>query len=474
MLTLPMFAWSTPRVEGTPPPARMWHTAASVGMRSTGAFRMLIYGGTSATGTALKDCHLLTPLLPPVAPVDPNAEAKGAKGGKKDDKKGKGGKGAPEPEAEPEIAPPEFRWTALPASPPPAAASAPSAAAQSAGAPSAAPSASMPSVRPATAGGFRSESESAASAPAFRPESAPLMPRVGPASGLSGMARKPSPERAAGALAVSTPECAIHIYASGGGADRDGAPLELLHAFEPQELLSEEELAALAGPPPPSLEFRGLGVSGLSAATMAAALTSECSVLVRRTDTSDVLGRAALLPFAQPGGRDAKLICALAAFAIPSDASGYPGESCLTLEVLIGGEPFASAPLAPLLQARREGSVQHVGLQRASTSTSTAGAAAGAGDAHHGAISFDFVRLGPPSAGDLAPPPPPPPPSASSARAALDATRPGAGATVDEYVGPFLHGLPHGHGVCTYASGARYEGQWKAGQRHGTGELRDE
>jgi hypothetical protein len=37
-----------------------------------------------------------------------------------------------------------------------------------------------------------------------------------------------------------------------------------------------------------------------------------------------------------------------------------------------------------------------------------------------------------------------------------------------------LHGLPHGHGVCTYASGARYEGQWKAGQRHGTGELRDE
>ena len=118
-----MFAWSTPRVEGIPPPARMWHTAASVGMRSTGAFRMLIYGGTSATGTALKDCHLLTPLLPPVAPVDPNAEAKGAKGGKKDDKKGKGGKGAPEPEAEPEIAPPEFRWTALPASPPPAAAS---------------------------------------------------------------------------------------------------------------------------------------------------------------------------------------------------------------------------------------------------------------------------------------------------------------------------------------------------------------
>jgi len=474
-----MFAWSTPRVDGTPPPARMWHTAASVGMRSTGAFRMLIYGGTSATGTALKDCHLLPPLMPPVAPVDPNADAKGGtKGGKKDDKKGKGGKGAPEPEPEIEIAPPEFRWTALPAPPPPAAASAPTAASHSAGTPSAAPSASMPSVRPATAGGFRSESEAAASAPAFtphlhtfRPESAPLMPRVGAASGLSGMARKPPPERTAGALAVSTPECAIHIYASGGGAD--GAPLELLHAFEPQALLSEEELAALAGPPPPSLEFRSLLINGLSAATMAAALTSECSVLVRRSDTSDVLGRAALLPFAQPGGRDAKLTCALASFAIPPDASGYPGESCLVFEALIGGEPFASAPLAPLLQTRREGSVQHVALQRAPTSTA-GDAPHGAGDAQHGALSFDLVRLGSPSAGDLAPPPPPPPPSASSARAALDATRPGAGSTVDEYVGPFLHGLPHGHGVCTYASGARYEGQWKAGQRHGTGELRDE
>jgi hypothetical protein len=29
----------------------MWHTAASVGMRSTGAFRMLIYGGTSGGGS---------------------------------------------------------------------------------------------------------------------------------------------------------------------------------------------------------------------------------------------------------------------------------------------------------------------------------------------------------------------------------------------------------------------------------------
>ena len=44
----------------------------------------------------------------------------------------------------------------------------------------------------------------------------------------------------------------------------------------------------------------------------------------------------------------------------------------------------------------------------------------------------------------------------------------------DEYVGAFVNGLPSGDGVCNYASGARYEGQWERGLKHGYGELRDE
>lgn len=40
-----------------------------------------------------------------------------------------------------------------------------------------------------------------------------------------------------------------------------------------------------------------------------------------------------------------------------------------------------------------------------------------------------------------------------------------------KYVGSFQHDLPHGYGVCTYANGDRYEGEWTEGAFEGQGAL---
>ncbi len=40
-----------------------------------------------------------------------------------------------------------------------------------------------------------------------------------------------------------------------------------------------------------------------------------------------------------------------------------------------------------------------------------------------------------------------------------------------KYVGTFQHNLPHGYGVCTYANGDRYEGEWEEGAFEGGGSL---
>ncbi len=42
---------------------------------------------------------------------------------------------------------------------------------------------------------------------------------------------------------------------------------------------------------------------------------------------------------------------------------------------------------------------------------------------------------------------------------------------VAKYIGVFLSGLPEGRGVCEYANGDRYEGEWKAGKFNGQGTL---
>ena len=42
---------------------------------------------------------------------------------------------------------------------------------------------------------------------------------------------------------------------------------------------------------------------------------------------------------------------------------------------------------------------------------------------------------------------------------------------VAKYVGVFGNGLPEGRGVCEYANGDRYEGEWKAGKFNGEGTL---
>ena len=442
VLTLPMFAWSCPRVSGSPPVGRCWHTCASLASTVSPAYRMLVYGGTSATGTVLRDCHMLAPLMAPQA--EEPAGGKDAKG-KKDDKKGKKGASEPEPEVEEDTRPIEFEWQPMAAAPPPPPEKHTGHAAT--GLANGSPQKANGLTRPATAGYAPSSA-----APTERAQSAPGVPRVGLASGRAGAARRPT-VGPAGAVAVSTPELSIAIFA--GGGQEGGAAFELLHLYQPSALLSADELAGLAGPPPPSLEIRGLTVTSLSANRMAAAFAADCTVLVRRSDTSDELGRAAVLPFTEAGGRDGRLSCAHASFPLPTDAE-YKGEASLSLEVLVGGEAIGSAPLAPLLARRKEGHVAKAAL--------TGG----------GSLGFDFVRIGPLSAADLAPPPAPPPPSASSARAALDTIKPGAGEMNDEYVGAFRAGLPHGHGVCSYSSGARYEGQWLEGKRHGQGELRDE
>jgi hypothetical protein len=40
-----------------------------------------------------------------------------------------------------------------------------------------------------------------------------------------------------------------------------------------------------------------------------------------------------------------------------------------------------------------------------------------------------------------------------------------------KYIGDFLHGMPHGYGICDYANGDRYVGEWQAGAFFGKGTL---
>ena len=44
----------------------------------------------------------------------------------------------------------------------------------------------------------------------------------------------------------------------------------------------------------------------------------------------------------------------------------------------------------------------------------------------------------------------------------------------DVYEGDIINSVPHGDGICMYANGARYEGNWEQGIRTGVGQLRDE
>ena len=114
VLALPSFAWSIPRVDGSIPAPRCWHTATALsppGMGAT-AFGMLVYGGVDGRGRPLRDCYLLKALTEIAAGDDPNAkDAKGGKGKAPD--KGKGAKGPPEEEEEEDSRPYEFGWVAM-------------------------------------------------------------------------------------------------------------------------------------------------------------------------------------------------------------------------------------------------------------------------------------------------------------------------------------------------------------------------
>ncbi|HDP76349.1 MAG TPA: MORN repeat-containing protein [Bacteroidales bacterium] len=42
---------------------------------------------------------------------------------------------------------------------------------------------------------------------------------------------------------------------------------------------------------------------------------------------------------------------------------------------------------------------------------------------------------------------------------------------IDEYIGKFKKGFPHGYGECYYSDGKVYKGYWKKGKKHGKGVL---
>jgi len=405
-LSLPSFTWSCPRVNGTPPSGRCWHAAAAPPTTTT--FRMLVFGGVDSTGSSLRDCHLLTPLIPAVDPggsavADKGGKDKGAK--KKEDKKAKGAAEEAPLEGEGEdTRPVEFEWRGLPAS----------------------------SLK------VRTE---ASSVPAGEEDPTPrLMAPAGP-------------------VAVATADHSVLIF--GGGA-------ELLHLYQPEELFGDDEMTLEATQGPPTLSIRSVCAAGLSTAQAAAALSSECLIVVSRADTAEELGSAPLLAAA------GKLTCSSLVIDLPADETYSDGN--LNVELRLANGSLGSYPLgrrhfpppAPGEPLRAPG----VPTDMAVDSQPLVG---GDGGGAAVTLSFDFVRRGAPSKSDLnAVAPAIPSPDDSARRVLGEKKGLGAAEIADEYTGGFLDGLPSGEGVCQYASGARYEGQWERGLRHGHGELRDE
>ena len=502
VLSMPAYEWSCPRVGGGVPRGRCWH--ALVGLPSASSFRAIVYGGTDAAGRPLRDCHMLRPLMEPQVPEAATAAGgkDAGKGGKKDDK----GKGAPPPapaaaEEEEDTRPIEFEWSAVAPSPPPLPPGhkQPSAAKRAGGA--------LPARTPAAAGteppmADRSPMLSASLPNLQAPLTSSAPPTAAPGGGgggiggggggggsivrpstakgslpggatafapaaSNGVVRKPRPPLAVSPAAVATADHAVYIF----GGSADGAPLDLIHLYRPSELLGEsDEAVTSASAAPPTLAIRNVRATGLPPRFTAASLASDCCVLLRRTDHGEELGRSALLPYtAEPNAKSPALVLtgAAASWTLPTE-DGFAGDGALALEVHIGAPSsthtadgpttlVGSAPLHALLKKSREGCVSRVRL------------------APHGCLlSFDFSRLGAPSAGMVPPPPAPPPPSDTSAKAALEGKAAGSAARADEYAGQFVDGVPQGKGTCRYASGAVYEGGWERGMRHGQGEYKDE
>jgi len=390
VLSVPAFVWSMPVVEGTPPPARCWHTSAGL-TAANGTYRVLLYGGIDSHGAALRDCWSLLALTQPEPPppVEDTKKGKGKKDTKKDPpkkdppkkdpppKKGKDGKevppaAPPPPPPEEEKGPPEFKWKALPASPP-------------------------------------SKLEEQEPPPMLSFASSWSVPK--------------------GTFLPSGPRCvatedAVLIF---GG----GLPIPPLHLWTCDELLPLEDPAAardlLASQP--GLRLRNVSVS-LYAISDDEISNPQLALRLPQVE----LSRSPLLL------QDSRLELQEKHVALSPTISVQEIE----LEVWVCRRVVALAPLSRLFDST-SGSALNAPLQ-------------GPNGGEVGSISFSLEVVGL---------------STSSRQPAQSAVGVVKGGGADEYVGPFVANVRQGHGVCTYASGARYEGDWKDGMRHGQGELRE-
>ena len=472
LLCLPQLVWSAPNVDGVPPSPRCWHAAAAV----PGApWRMVVFGGVDAKGRPQEETWGLRALGDVTVPeLTPPADAKGGKAAPPP----KGGKGAPPPpaedEAEPVAEPPQFAWTLLPEPPPPAALSS--------------------SMRSLMASSMRSSLGSRAQAPLTAPRTAPRCVAVGGAGAGSG-----SGSRKAGALVLD-----------------DAMPPRVWDQWTAADLCRAEEPAADENAPA-QLVLRRVEVRGLCDGAMPAmapgdgayVIITQGDVELARSDArldssalhiSTALRATLLVP--PHGSGDAT--------ALPEadDPSDRPLQLQLWKRAFTENDvQLASLALGAQLKGE-SGSVRAVPLDSLGSLGGGGGAAVAAGADAAAAMSFTARALisaapgeadGPPqtevpSALRPASAPLTSAPAAAAAAAALEidfdwefasaaaaAEAAAAGPEVlslqeergDEHVGNFVDGLLEGKGVCVYANGARYEGEWVRGLRHGQGEFRE-
>ena len=477
LLCLPQLIWSSPNVDGVPPSPRCWHAAAAV----PGApWRMVVFGGVDAKGRPQEETWGLRALGEVAVPeAAPPADAKGGKGAPPP----KGGKGAPPPadeEAEPVVEPPQFAWTLLPEPPPPAALSG--------------------TMRSLMASSMRSSLGSRAQAPLTAPRTAPRCVAVGGSGGASG---------------------ASGGGAGGAGGSRKPGALVLDDAMPPRvwDVWTASDLRRAEEPPtdenaPAQLVMRRVEVRGLcdgAAARMAAddgayVVLTQGGVELARSDArldSGVLHistalRATLLVPPQRSGDEV---------ALPEAAD--PTDRPLQLQLwrrafTENDEQLASLCLGAHLKGAT-GSVRAVALDSLGGGGGGGGGAAAAAPID-AAMAATAKALAAPAADAVDGPPPTElprpasapiasaPAAAAAVAAALDidfdwefasaaeaAEAAAAGPEVlslqeergDEHVGHFVDGLLEGKGVCVYANGARYEGEWVKGLRHGHGEFRE-
>ena len=495
ILHLPSLHWTAPRCEGTPPSARCWHAAAAIAPPASTAFGMLVFGGVDGYGREQSDCFQLRPLTdvePPegAAPADPKGGKGGGKGGgKAAPPPPKGGKGAPPPaetgEPEEDTRPIDFAWDVLPETPyvpvpepittfTPAAAPPPGSAVATfalTAVPPMAASAPALGAAPAPSSGsssgqqlsstFGGAAGGAAGGGGLR------------ASGSSASLRRASASVAGSTRAVGVGDEVVVIFGPSGVA-RQGACTPM-RRYPKSIVLNDPKLAAK--PPPPKLTLKGVKLTRLPPGAIRSAVAAGgASLVVSAAEDDAVISRTRMVVHSSliPGGSNGPNGEPMLSCDESVTEAGYDGRSHLHLSLVIGGRLVGRLGLGTLLRAESKGSVSRASLVEPHASV----AAPGPSD-QVGLVQFDWSRVGGPSE-------PPPLPSLdadgrpieqlapTTARGALDAAQYGLGDASDEYRGQFVDGLPHGVGVCNYASGAVYNGQWIGGLRHGQGELKDE